>query len=177
MFSSLLAIPVLLSVISPGTSHRIAVSTSTPRGNVELKRATATARISLIRREKIRAHWARMVTRIEAMMARLEKLIGRIERRIAVIESSNEDLDTTQPQADIAEAKGLLDESQTSLQAAQDDIEAVIGNPDPKAAFKQVIDTIGGIKKNLVEIHRLLVQAIGDIKGLRVGTPTETPTP
>ena len=110
-------------------------------------------------------------------MARLEKLIGRIERRIAVIESSNEDLDTTQPQADIAEAKALLDESQTSLQAAQDDIEAVIGNPDPKAAFKQVIDTIGGIKKNLVEIHRLLVQAIGDIKGLRVGTPTETPTP
>lgn len=117
-----------------------------------------------------------MITRIEAMIARLEKLIERMERRIALIESSDEDIDTTQPKADIAEAKDLLADAEASLEEAKDDIEDVIGSPDPKAAFQEVIDAVKEIKKDLIEVHRLLVQAIGDIKGLRVGTESPTPT-
>lgn len=175
MLSSLLAIPVLLSVIAPGASQRIIAKTATPGSISEVRKATATARIASIRRERIRAHWARMVTRIETMIARLEKLIERMERRIAIIESADEDIDTTQPAADIGEAKDLLGEVQANLQAAKDDIEEVVGSPDPKATFQEVIDSIQTIKKDLIEVHRLLVHAIGEIKGLRVGTQTPTP--
>ncbi len=177
MFSPLLAIPILLSVISPGTSHRIAVSTSSPRQNAEVNKATVEAKITLLRRERIRSHWGRMITRIEAVIARLETLIERMERRIAIIETGDEDIDTASAKADVVQAKTLLAEAKADFEAAKDEIEDVIESPDPKAAFGQVIETIREIKSNLVEVHRLLVHAIGDIKGLRVGTPTVTPTP
>jgi hypothetical protein len=177
MFSSLLAIPILLAVITPGTAQRINASTTTPNRVAELRRAEVTTKISALRRERIRTFWGRMVTRIEAMITRLGRLIDRMERRIAVIEASDEELDITQAKADVTEAKNLLATAEASLQAAQDDIQTVIDNPDPKAAFGDVIDTIQGIKEDLIAVHKLLVQAIGEIKGLRVGTPTPTVTP
>ena len=174
MFASLLAIPILLAVVTPGTAQRINTSTTAPKRAIELRRAEVSTKISALRRERVRMFWGRMVTRIEAMITRLETLIDRMERRIAVIEASDEELDLTQAKADVAEAKGLLATAQASLETAKGDIEEVIGSPEPKEALREVIATIQGIKKNLLEIHRLLVQAIGQIKGLRVG---QAPTP
>lgn len=142
------------------------------KARAQERRATVEAKLSLIRRERVRAFGARMITRIEAMIGRLEKLIERMDRRIAIIESSGEDIDLTQPKADVAKAKDLLEGAQAKLETAKGEIEDVIGSDDPKAAFQEVIDTVQGIKKDLIEIHTLLVHAIGDIKGLRVGTPT-----
>jgi len=177
MFSSLLAIPILLAVITPGAAQRINPSTTTPNNTAELRRAEVSTKISALRRERIRTFWGRMVTRIEAMIARLETLIDRMEKRIAVIEASDEELDITQAKADVAEAKGLLATAKASLETVKNDIEVVIGSSEPKEALQEVIASIQGIKKNLLEIHRLLVQAIGEIKGLRVATPTPTLTP
>ena len=177
MFSSLLAIPILLAVITPGAAQRINTSTTTPNRAAELRRAEVTTKISTLRRERVRTFWGRMVTRIEAMITRLGTLIDRMERRIAVIEASGEELDIAEAKADVAEAKGLLATAKVSLETVKDDIEEVIGSAEPKEALQEVITSIQGIKKNLLEIHRLLVQAIGEIKGLRVATPTPTLTP
>lgn len=175
MFASFLAIPILLSVLSPGAGQRTVVSTSTPRANVEVRRATVAAKLNLIRRERIRTFWGRMLTRIEAAIERLEKLIGRMESRIEIIKETDASLDTAPAEADIASAKDLLDQAKADLQTAKDAFEDMLASEEPKDAFAQVIESVRQIKKNLVEIHRLLVQAIGNIKGLRVATPTPTP--
>lgn len=172
--ATLLLLPVYVHAESTTTSGR-GIPTSV-KSKIEARAATRTASLNLLRRERIRAFWARMVTRIEAMIARLEKLIARMERRIKIIKDSGEDIDTTQPEADVAQAKVLLNQAKADLQTAQDSIETVITGDNPKEAFGEVRDLVQGIKKDLVEIHRLLVHVIGDIKGLRVGTPTATPT-
>jgi len=129
--------------------------------------ATKAARLSLTRRERIRSFWGRMITRIEAMISRLERIIARMEARIVQIDAANGDVDTTQAKADISQAKGLIADIKSDLNTAKTELEQVIGSDDPKAAFKTAIETVQGIKKNLIEVHRLLVHAIGSIKGLR----------
>jgi len=170
MLNFLLALNLLLA--SPNT-NRITTSPSA------IHRATAAARVTTVRKERIRLYWGTMVTRIEAAIARLEKLIARMETRIGVIKASDTEIDTSVPEKDIADAKVLLAKAKTSLQSAKDELEAVLTSETPKEAFTRVIDTVGGIKKNLTEAHKLLVHAIGAIKGLRVGqeSPTPTPTP
>lgn len=120
-----------------------------------------------------------MLTRITAAIDRLQKLIERIEDRLAIIDSGDSDIDTTLAKGDLAEAKKLLNEAGVMLETAKGDIEIVLESEDPKFALGKVIDTVQDIKANLVEIHKLLVHAIGSIKGLRVGgdSPTPTPTP
>jgi hypothetical protein len=164
------------------TPTRVFATNSTPTGIRNTLRtklaehaATREARLSLVRRERIRAFWGRMLTRIEAMVERLERLIARMEARIGQIEALDENIDTSVAKDDIAEAKKLIVDIKADLETAKTQLEQVIGSEDPKAAFKDVINTVQGIKTNLIEVHRLLVHAIGSIKGLRVTTPTSTP--
>ena len=159
---------------SPNT-NRIATSPSA------IHRATAAARVSTVRKERIRLHWGTMVTRIEAAMVRLDRLITRMETRIGIIKASDTGIDTSVPEKDIADAKVLLSKAKAALDTAKGQLEGVLASETPKEAFSTVIDSVQGIKKSLTEVHKLLVHAIGAIKGLRVGqespTPTPTPTP
>lgn len=182
MLTSFLAIPVLLSVLSPIAGPRIATSSprevsTQARTSPEERKATVAAKLSLVRRERIRSFWGRMVTRIEAAIERLEILIDRMERRIGIIKETDSSFDTSLAEADIASAKDLIAEANAQLQVAKDSFEEMLTNEDPRLALGQVIENVRQIKEKLVEIHRLLVQTIGEIKGLRVGTGTQTPTP
>ena len=59
-------------------------------------------------------------------------------------------------------------------------VEILLENDDPKAAFAEVKEKIQEIKLNLVEIYRILIHVIGDMKGLRIGTevkPSPSPEP
>lgn len=146
----------------------------------EEKRATIAARFTEIRRQRITNFFNRLIKRLESAIARLEKLIERIESRIAKIEEEEEDLATGPITEQVNEAKAMLADAKADLEATKDNFEALLDSDEPKEVFNEVRGNIIDIKDALVEVHRILVNVIGDIKGLRVGTtgsPGVSPTP
>ncbi len=162
----------------------------------EERRATREARLAEIRKARITAFFNHLTRRLEAFLERFSILISRIESRLDKIAQADEDIDTTSVEADIQEAKDLLVATEDLLSVLG--VEILLENDDPKAAFAEVKEKIQEIKLNLVEIYRILIHVIGDMKGLRIGTevkpspspepspvatptptpePTETPTP
>ena len=121
-------------------------------------------RIQEKKKELIRNYFSRL---------RLEKLIKRIENRVAIIKSENSGIDTALIDSEIIKAKDLLEHAKTELIAVNGIIEDTLTSNDPKTAFVVVRDSIKNVKNDLVEVHRILVHLIGDIKGLRVGNTQE----
>lgn len=148
------------------------------REQIQERRVTIRARISEVRRERIRRFFARLIKRFEAAITRLEKLISRIESRLDKIESENEDVDTASIRDELVKAKEKLNSAQEAIADAEASLEEILSSEDPKEAFKAVRDLIRGIKNELMDVHRILVHVIGDIRGLRVGvTRSELPIP
>lgn len=138
---------------------------------IQEKKATIAARLAETRKERVRFFFGRLNRRLEAAIDRLEILIERIESRVAIIEEEDEDedIDTSSIKGKLEEAKALLDEARASLAAAESSLENALSSDDPMGAFAIIRETIQEIKNDLIEVHRILVHVIGDIKGLRVG--------
>lgn len=144
----------------------------------EERRATREARLAEIRKARITAFFNHLTRRLEAFLERFSILISRIESRLDKIAQADEDIDTTSVEADIQEAKDLLVATEDLLSVLG--VEILLENDDPKAAFAEVKEKIQEIKLNLVEIYRILIHVIGDMKGLRIGTevkPSPSPEP
>ena len=135
----------------------------------EENRVTVRARLSEMRQERIRTFFGRLTIRFEAAIARLERLISRIESRLETIKVNNEEVEAETIEGELAEAKEKLAEAETALEEAETSLEEILNAEDPKAAFEYVRELIMGIKEQLKEVHQILVEVIGDIKGLRVG--------
>lgn len=136
---------------------------------IEDKRASIAAKLQVANQERIRAYFGILIQRVEATIERLELLISRMEARLVIFSEQYPEEDITQIQADIEAAKDLLMEAKADIEAAEESLEDVLTSEDPKEAFQIVKETILDIKSNLVDVHSLLVHALGDIKGLRVG--------
>ncbi len=145
------------------------------------RQASQEARFCELRKSKIKLYFERMTTRLGALIERLQKLIDRIESRIDKIEAGGDGTNLTSPKADLESAKTKLADAKTKLNSLKTDIETFLTCEDPKGSFKVVRGKVDEIKKDLNEVHKLLVHIIGNIKGLRVGEterspkPTETP--
>lgn len=134
------------------------------------------------KQELVRSYFNRMVTRLNEVIAKINLLISRIEARLAIINDAGED--TSNVQDEIDKAKTLLLEAQADLDASSANIDLVLSSGDPKSAFSEIRNSIKSVKSKLVEVHRILVHLIGDIKGLRIGNTspseseeTESPSP
>ncbi|KKU04071.1 MAG: hypothetical protein UX88_C0003G0007 [Candidatus Woesebacteria bacterium GW2011_GWC2_47_16] len=169
----LLAAPFISQATSSPAPRRQLVKEEIQVRNEE-RRATITARLTEIRRERIRNYFNRLVGRLEAAIARLEKLITRIESRIAKIEELDEEIDTAPITEQVNAAKSKLAEAEAELQEVKDVIETLLAADNPQEVFETVREKIMNIKDSLIEVHRILVHVIGDLKGLRVG-PTASP--
>jgi len=151
--------------------------TATPASEKQEKRieklqdrvATVEAKLNVRKKEIIRNHFLRMTKRLEAAINRLNRLITRIESRIAKIEANNEDIKTEPIKKDIQKAKDKLLLATNKLNEAKIKIDGLLESSSPKETFTEMKNMIQEIKKDLIEVHRLLVKVIGDIKGLRVG--------
>ncbi len=137
--------------------------------------ATFQARLSVRKKEIIRNHFARVTRRLEAVINRFNRLIERIESRISKIEANDPNIDTSLMKKQIEQAKEKLNSTKNQLDEAKTQMEVIIESNTPHEGFLQVKDIITEIRKNLIEIHQILVKVIGDIKGLRVGN-TSTPS-
>jgi len=157
-------------------------ATLTPRGvqnreeariKVENKKEEIQHKITAIKRERIRSYYGKMVVRLEATIERIQKLITRLETRISKIEESDNSnkIDIPKARADVALAKTKLADVEAELSYLN--IEDIISSDNPKEEFKNVINSVKLIKDGLKEVHKLLVQTIGDIKGLRIGNTNE----
>lgn len=132
------------------------------------RRATVAARLTTRRQETIKFFFKRLAKRLQAAINRLRRLIARIESRLAKIEFAEDGINTTDVKATLVTAKEKLDESETALAEVQAGFKDVLANENPKEAFSDIKDLTQGIKRQLIEVHRLLVHVIGNIKGLRV---------
>lgn len=148
---------------------------------VQERKATRSAALAEFRKERIRHFFNLISLRIEAAINRLERIIARIESRIAKIEAENTGINPTSIKNDVQKAKDLVAEARVSLEALKSNLEVALASEQPKDSFAVIREGLKDIRDNLVEVHRILVHVIGDIKGLRVGvgklTPTVTPTP
>ena len=83
------------------------------------------------------------------------------------------DLVTSGAGKDIADAKISIKSATDKLNDAKASLEGAISSDNPQDSFKPIITAIREIKSDLMEVHRLLVHAIGELKGLRTGNSNE----
>lgn len=136
---------------------------------VETQRETVKTKVADKRKENIAKYLQNMVARLRAYVTRLETLITRIESRLTKIAAEDPTKDLTKIKADVDKAKSILADTKdkiTDLAGIEDE---VVNSTTPKGTFKDIRSKVDSIKKDLQEVHRLLVHVIGDIKGLRVG--------
>ncbi len=145
------------------------------RQRIQQNIATHSERLSKIKQGRIKQYFSRMIRRLEAAVERLERLILRIESRLTKIKSSEQDLDTTKVEADLFNAKNLLESAKSDIQITRDDFDKLIGSDNLKENFKTIIETVHNIKQQLIQVHKILVQVIGEIKGLRAGRTNTSP--
>lgn len=117
---------------------------------------------------RIRSLFGKISTRMESAISRLYTLIGRMEARLTIFEEEGESIEDIQGK--INSARELLESAEESLATANTGLEAVVGSEDPRAGYIYIKDAVKDIKSTLVDAHSILVQVIGDMKGLRVGT-------
>lgn len=154
--------------IQEKVQNRIVTATKRPEIS-NTNKEQVREKISAVRRERIRSYFGHMVTRFEAIIERLEKIITRLETRIKKIESGNEEIKTDSVKNDIKQAKEMVSSVKIELQKTKTLNEEMLASDDPKISFEKVRESTKNIKENLTEIHKLLVHAIGELKGLRVG--------
>lgn len=114
-------------------------------------RTETRARVSAVRRERIRNYFSRMVTRIEAMILRLKTLGERIESKIG-------------PHKNLTQARNLISEAEKMLDLAKSNLETTLESEEPQKEFKGVINSIKEIKNKLIEAHKLMIQTVREIK-------------
>ena len=132
---------------------------------VEKEKEERKEKLTQKRKEIIKNHFQRMLKRFEAVVSRLEKLIARIETRMNKIGYND--------RADLNKAKESLASAKSKIEVLKSDFEKVLVSENLKESFKQVVQTAREIKKEFVEVHKLLVHIIGNLKGLRVGNEKE----
>lgn len=137
--------------------------------NIVEKREEVKENLVLRRRENLAKFLSKMIARLKAMASRLQVLITRIESRIEKIASENPDEDLTSIKADVEKAQVLLKETGDKISELETTGDELLESDTPKTVFEEIRKKLSEIKKGLVEVHRILVHVIGDIKGLRVG--------
>jgi len=137
----------------------------------EAKREELKVKLEEKRQERIRILFGKLTTRIESAIDRLNTLIERMETRLAIFAEEGESV--AEIQAEIDSVKGLLTSAEASLATAQNNLEDILTSEDPRAGYLYIKDVVKDVKATLTDVHSILVQVIGDMKGLRVGTTKE----
>ncbi len=156
--------PLASPVASPSGLRR---SEEVRLGNQERKEA----RREFLRQaaqDRIRAHFQRLVHRLQAAIDRLTRLANRIEQRIGVLAGAG--VNVTQQQSLLAEARQHIQLARESLATAQTNFESILATEKPRAAFRTARTSVRETINHLRLAHRTLVRIITKIKGLRIGT-------
>jgi hypothetical protein len=144
------------------------------REEIKERVASKVAELKQVKKERIRKSFSTIISKTEAAINRLIKLIERLETRIAWIKANDKALNTDVAESDIAKAQAMLISATNDLDKIKADFETMLGSEEPKVGFDKLKQDIKKVKQQLVDTHKLLVHAIGDIKGQRVGETKET---
>ncbi len=144
------------------------------RTKAEERKEERKEKIAQKRAEKIKEFGQRIKEKLLAMVERLEKLAERIQSRIDKLAEKG---------ANTQEAQAQLDEAKTKLAAVKARISGlegvgadIVSTDNPRELFGAVKEEVQGIKKDLVEVHRLLASSMGKIKGLSGAVREKTGT-
>lgn len=154
----LLPLLLLIFFLVPTVSFA-QTSSPTPTRKSEKIRVEKLKAVSEKRQVRITAFFEKMMKRFEAAIARLEKLIERIETRMDKIDYDDK--------SDLNEAKRKLSGTKVKIETLKTDFNNMLTSDTPKEVFKKLGQKVREIKKDLVEVHKILVHIIGNLKGLR----------
>lgn len=134
------------------------------RAKAKEKQEERKEKIAQNRAEKIKEFASRVKEKLFAMVERLEKLAERIQSRIDKLAGKG---------ANVQEAQAQLDEAKTKLAAVKTRISGlqgvgadIVSSDNPKEMFSAVKEEVHAIRKDLVEVHKLLASSMGKVKGL-----------
>ena len=132
------------------------------RADLQEKRDERRAELKERSKDRIKAYATRIVRRLGAAAERLTKLADRMDSRIDKLEERGIDLSV---------ARGLLDTARAEIANAQADVDAIevaveeaLATDNPKEAFGAVRELLRGSKDSIKAAHRVLVEAIREIK-------------
>ncbi len=121
---------------------------------------------------RISAHAEWMVKRLNAAVERLELLTARIESRIDKIEEDGGD--TTEAASFVTKAKVSIESAKDGIADIGGAIELALSKDELRGAFTDLRTLIQSISSDLRDAHRALIQAVTNLKGLRIGVSTNT---
>lgn len=134
--------------------------------------------------KRVKHEFEMMTKRMRAAIERLEKLISRINSRVEKVKSQGGD--TTSAEGKVTAAKAKIDEAKSNLETLKTratDLSLSIETSTStatstryaefKSKFGELRALSETIKKNLKDAHKLLVEAVTTLKGLRVSVETE----
>lgn len=133
------------------------------------RKNTALANAAEKRKANIAKYLKNMVARLRAYVIRIEKLIARIESRLTKIAAEDPTKDLSKIKTDVEKAKSILTKTKDKITDLEGMETEILASTTPKETFKKVKAKVAAIRKDLKDVHLLLVHVIGDIKGLRVG--------
>lgn len=114
---------------------------------------------------RIKEFFKKMHGKMVRAIAKEENLIGRIESRLAKLQAEGQDV--TRIQIKVADAKAKLAKAKIDLAALDAKVTALNQAQDQKQVVQSILTDVNNIKKQLIEVHRILQSTIPDIKGLR----------
>ena len=135
------------------------------------KRVEQQKQLAEKRKERIRAYFTRMFTRLEAAVERLNKLMARVESRIQKFEERG--VDVTDAQEKLQKARSAITEADFKLNAARGLVEDILSGEDPKKIFENARETVKSTVISIKQAHRALVDSIVALKGIASLDATE----
>ena len=134
------------------------------------KREEAKKRIEEKQQEKIKQAYLKLTEKVNKIVSRFEELIVKIEARL---DKLSETQDVSSIQAEVERAKDKIAQVKADLASLEGLGSDVASSSDPKSSYATSRQMFQEVKKELDEVHKILVGVIGEIKGLRVGEDRE----
>ena len=121
-------------------------------------------------REIIKAHFTKMMRRLDAAVLRLEKLAARMDTRIDKLTAKG--VDMTKAKEKMTIARGKIADAKQAIADARTAADALVNSEKPKELFGDIRKLIKKAEQTVKDAHRALVEALREIKasaGLRDG--------
>lgn len=134
------------------------------RTKAKEKRGERKEKIAQKRAEKIKEFASRIKEKLLALVERLEKLAERIQSRINKL--AEKGANTAGAQAQLDDAKARLAAVKTRISGLEGVGADIVSSDEPREFFGAVKEEVHAIKKDLVEVHKILASSMGEIKGL-----------
>ncbi len=116
------------------------------------------------RKSAINELFSRMLTKLNSISVRLENLIEKTQQKLDQTKEDYPKANLNQAQTDLDSAKTKLDGAKVNIDNAKIQLKNIFASENPREEFFELKDLINDIKTDFVEVRKLLVKTVTQIK-------------